>query len=142
MGRPKLDFESSAFNRSATSPGENNPSLSRLISGLIASVLFRVALVSVALKVTKTKAGDNGEWIALPVESEMNRRIAMFLVATLLKLGILFDRRSLKTEIAVSSTRVSVRVPDLVVFSEEGVAALEGASRSLVLLVGDFSSER
>lgn len=72
----------------------------------------------------------------------MNRRIAMFLVATLLKLGILFDRRSLKTEIAVSSTRVSVRVPDLVVFSEEGVAALEGASRSLVLLVGDFSSER
>ncbi|NEQ28382.1 MAG: Uma2 family endonuclease, partial [Microcoleus sp. SIO2G3] len=29
---------------------------------------------------------------------------------------------------------VSVRVPDLVVFSEEGVTALEGASRSLVLL--------
>ncbi|MGQ9870054.1 hypothetical protein [Leptodesmis sp.] len=34
----------------------------------------------------------------------------------------------------MSSTRVSVRVSDLVVFSEEGVAALEGASRSLVLL--------
>ncbi len=77
---------------------------------------------------------ENGELIAMPVESEMNRRIAMFLVATLLKLGISCDRLSLKTEIAVSSTRVSVRVPDLVVFSEEGVAALEGASRSLVLL--------
>jgi Uma2 family endonuclease len=40
----------------------------------------------------------------------------------------------MKTEIAVSSTRVSVRVPDLVLFSEEGAIALEGASRSLVLL--------
>ena len=77
---------------------------------------------------------ENGELIAMPAESEINRRIAMFLVATLLRLGIAVDRLSLKTEIAVSSTRVSVRVPDLVVFSEEGVTALEGASRSLVLL--------
>jgi Uma2 family endonuclease len=77
---------------------------------------------------------ENGELIAMPVESEINRRIAMFLVATLLQLGISFDRLSLKTELAVSSTRVSVRVPDLVVLSEAGVAALEGASRSLVLL--------
>jgi Uma2 family endonuclease len=77
---------------------------------------------------------ENGELIAMPAESEINRRIAMFLVATFLNLGISFDRLSMKTEIAVSSTRVSVRVPDLVMFSEEGVAALEGASRSLVLL--------
>lgn len=77
---------------------------------------------------------ENGELIAMPAESEINRRIAMFLVAALLKLGIAFDRISMKTEVAVSSTRISVRVPDLVVFSEEGVAALEGASRSLVLL--------
>lgn len=77
---------------------------------------------------------ENGKLVAMPAESEINRRIAMFLVATLLKLGIPFDRLSMKTEIAVSSTRVSVRVPDLVVFSEEGVNALEGASRSLVLL--------
>lgn len=77
---------------------------------------------------------ENGELIAMPAESEINRRIAMFLVATFLRLGISFDRLSMKTEVAVSSTRVSVRVPDLVVFSEEGVAALEGASRSIVLL--------
>ncbi|WP_088891249.1 Uma2 family endonuclease [Leptolyngbya ohadii] len=77
---------------------------------------------------------ENGELIAMPAESEINRRIAMFLVATFLKLGISFNRLSMKTEVAVSSTRISVRVPDLVVFSEEGVAALEGASRSLVLL--------
>ncbi|GAB4445554.1 MAG: Uma2 family endonuclease [Cyanobacteria bacterium J069] len=77
---------------------------------------------------------ENGELIAMPVESEINRRIAMFLVATFLKLGIPFERLSLKTEVSVSSTRVSVRVPELVMLSEEGVRALEGASRSLVLL--------
>lgn len=68
---------------------------------------------------------ENGELIAMPAESEINRRIAMFLVAYFLKLGISFDRLSLKTEIAVSSTRVSVRVPDMVMFSEEGTIALE-----------------
>ncbi len=77
---------------------------------------------------------ENGELIAMPVESEINRRIAMFLVAYLLKLGIAFERLSMKTEIAVSSTRVSVRIPDLIVFSEEGAIALEGANRSIVLL--------
>ncbi|TVQ19162.1 MAG: Uma2 family endonuclease [Leptolyngbya sp. DLM2.Bin15] len=77
---------------------------------------------------------ENGKLIAMPTGSELNRRIAMFLVATFLKLGISFDRLSMKTEVAVSSTRLSVRVPDLVIFSNEGVAALAGASRSLVLL--------
>ncbi len=77
---------------------------------------------------------ENGTLIAMPAESELNRRIAMFLVATFLQLGLTFDRLSMKTELAVSSTRVSVRVPDLVLFSEEGVIALEGATRSLVLL--------
>ncbi|MBF2077623.1 MAG: Uma2 family endonuclease [Synechococcales cyanobacterium T60_A2020_003] len=77
---------------------------------------------------------ENGKLLTMPADSEINRRIAMFLVATFLKLGIPFERLSLKTEVAVSSTRLSVRVPGLVVFSEEGVAALEGARRSLVLL--------
>lgn len=77
---------------------------------------------------------ENGTLIEMPVESELNRRITMFLVATFLKMGLSFERLSMKTEIAVSSTRVSVRVPDLVVLSEEGAIALEGATRSLVLL--------
>lgn len=77
---------------------------------------------------------ENGTLIAMPAESELNRRIAMFLVATFLQLGLPFERLSMKTEMAVSSTRVSVRVPDLVLFSEEGVIALDGATRSLVLL--------
>ncbi|MEM1250878.1 MAG: Uma2 family endonuclease [Cyanobacteria bacterium P01_H01_bin.21] len=77
---------------------------------------------------------ENGILIAIPAESEVNRRIAMFLVATFLKLGLSFERLSMKTELAVSSTRVSVRVPDLVLLSEEGVMALDGATRSLILL--------
>ena len=77
---------------------------------------------------------ENGELIAMPTESEVNRRIAMFLVATFLKFGIPFEQLSLKTELAVISTRVSVRIPDLVVFSEEGAIALEGATRSFVPL--------
>lgn len=77
---------------------------------------------------------ENGELIAMPTESEVNRRIAMFLVATFLELGIPFEHLSLKTELAVISTRVSVRIPDLVVFSEDCAIALEGATRSLVRL--------
>ncbi|NEQ51828.1 MAG: Uma2 family endonuclease [Leptolyngbya sp. SIO3F4] len=77
---------------------------------------------------------ENGTLIAMPAESEINRRIAMFLVATFLKLGLPFERLSMKTELAVSSIRVSVRVPDLVILSEDGVMALDGATRSLILL--------
>jgi Uma2 family endonuclease len=35
---------------------------------------------------------------------------------------------------ATSGTRVSVRVPDLILLSEEGAIALDGATRSLVLM--------
>jgi Uma2 family endonuclease len=77
---------------------------------------------------------ENGELIVMPAESELNRRIAMFLVAYFLKRGISSDRLTMKTEVAVSGARVSVRVPDLIVLSEEGAIALEGANRSIVLM--------
>ncbi|MEM9216095.1 MAG: Uma2 family endonuclease [Cyanobacteria bacterium P01_F01_bin.150] len=75
---------------------------------------------------------ESGELIAMPAESEINRRIAMFLVATFLQSGIPFERLTMKTEVAVSGSRVSVRIPDLVMLSDEGVLALEGATRSLI----------
>ncbi|HIK30041.1 MAG TPA: Uma2 family endonuclease [Oscillatoriales cyanobacterium M59_W2019_021] len=77
---------------------------------------------------------ENGELIPMPSESEINRRIATFLLAYFLQLGIPFYRLSMKTEVAVSGSRVSVRVPDLLVLSEELATALEGASRSIVLM--------
>ena len=78
---------------------------------------------------------ENGELIWMPSESEINRRIAMFLLAYLLQQGIHSYRLTMKTEIAVSGARVSVRLPDLLVLSEELATALEGASRLIVLIV-------
>ncbi len=44
---------------------------------------------------------ENGELIDMPSESEINRRIAMFLLAHFLQLGIPFYRLMMKTEVAV-----------------------------------------
>lgn len=77
---------------------------------------------------------ENGELIVMPYESEINRRIAMFLLAYFLKLGIPYYRLSMKTEIAVNSRMVGVRVPDLVIFSEELAEEMKAAKLSLVLM--------
>jgi Uma2 family endonuclease len=77
---------------------------------------------------------EHGELIPMPSESELNCRIAMFLVAYFLKLGIPYDRLRMKTEIAVNSRMVGVRVPDLVVFSEDLAIAMLPAKRSLILM--------
>ena len=77
---------------------------------------------------------ENGELIDMPSESEINRRIAMFLLANFLQLGIPAYRLTMKTEVVVSGSRVSVRVPDLLVLSEELATAMDGATRSIVLM--------
>lgn len=77
---------------------------------------------------------ENGELIPMPSESELNSRIAMFLVAYFLQLGIPYYRLRMKTEMAVNSRQVGVRIPDLVVFSEELAKVMEGATRSLILM--------
>jgi Uma2 family endonuclease len=77
---------------------------------------------------------ENGELIPMPLESEINRRIATFLLIYFSKLGIPYYRLSMKTELAVNSQQVGVRVPDLVVFSEELATVMQGATRSLILM--------
>ena len=77
---------------------------------------------------------ERGELISMPFESEINRRVSMFLMTYLLQRGIPFYRLTMKTEIAVSGSRVSVRVPDLVLLSEELATVMEGATRSIVLM--------
>jgi Uma2 family endonuclease len=74
----------------------------------------------------------NGELIAMPTESRLNIKIAIFLLIQLAKLGIPEDRIVIKTQIAVSGARATVREPDLMVLSEVGAIALEGASQSLI----------
>jgi len=77
---------------------------------------------------------ENGELIDMPSESEANRRVAMFLLAHFLQLGIPSYRLTMKTEVAVSGSRVSVRVPDLLLLSEELATEMDGATRSIVLM--------
>ncbi len=77
---------------------------------------------------------ENGELIPVSSESDINQRIAMFLVAYFLQIGISHSRLRMKAEIAVHSRQVNVRVPDLIVYSEELAIAMQGATRSLVLL--------
>ncbi len=74
---------------------------------------------------------EDGELILMTAESEINRRIAMFILACFLQHGIPSYRLSMKTEIVTTGSRV--RVPDLVVFSEELAIAMEGAKRSTVM---------
>ncbi|MBD2311738.1 Uma2 family endonuclease [Desertifilum sp. FACHB-1129] len=77
---------------------------------------------------------EDGELLAMPTESDRNIRIASFLFAYFLQLGIPFYRLRIGTEIAVSGRRATVRLPDLMVLTEELALMLAGASRSLVTL--------
>ena len=76
----------------------------------------------------------NGELVVMPPESELNRRIATFLFACFLQQGIPPYRLTMKTELVVSGSRATTRFPDLMVLSEELATALEGASRSTVMI--------
>lgn len=75
---------------------------------------------------------ENGEWLEMPPESDLNRRIASFLYIYLAKIGVPYYLLSQKTEVAVASAKVSLRVPDLMVLSEEAALALENATRSTI----------
>jgi Uma2 family endonuclease len=75
----------------------------------------------------------NGEIIELPSESDPNVEIAGFLAFVLTQfVPHYLIRRG--TEVFVSSCTVTSRFPDLMVLSEEGRAAIRGASRSAVTL--------
>ena len=74
----------------------------------------------------------NGELVEMPTESQRNLDIAkylMFELAKYLPLALL----ALATEIEVSGSRATCRVPDLVVHSPESREALQGARRAVVL---------
>ena len=68
---------------------------------------------------------ENGELIAMPTESELNRRIAMALLAYFLQAGLLPQYLTMKTEVTVLGARATVRLPDLMVLSDELAIALQ-----------------
>jgi len=77
---------------------------------------------------------ENGELIPVSSESDINQLIAVFLLIYFSQIGIPANRLRMKAEIAVHSRQVNVRVPDLMVYSEELAIAMQGATRSLILL--------
>jgi len=74
----------------------------------------------------------NGELIVMPPESDLNNRIASFLFAYFLQLGIPYYCLRIGAQIAVSGLRATARGPDLMVLSEAAAIALEGAPQSLI----------
>jgi Uma2 family endonuclease len=71
----------------------------------------------------------DGEIVEMPPESEENVVIGGYLVAQFLKVLPFEQVRQGKTELIVAGR---VRIPDLMVLSEELVAALAGSSRSTI----------
>ena len=74
----------------------------------------------------------DGNLIAMPPESRLNVKIAIFLLAQFVQIGIPANQIAIKTQIAVSGARATAREPDLMVLSEEAANALEGAKTSLI----------
>lgn len=72
---------------------------------------------------------EDGELRVVPPESDVNRRIAMFLLVYFAQQGVPPSCLTMKTEIAVSGTRSTVRLPDLIVLSKALAQALEGSLR-------------
>ena len=73
-----------------------------------------------------------GEMVAMPPESRINARIAMNILKVLM---IVLPPKCLcckDTEIEVTGNRSTVRLPDLLVLSEELVNLLENETRSLI----------
>ncbi|MCU0525416.1 MAG: Uma2 family endonuclease [Elainella sp. Prado103] len=76
----------------------------------------------------------DGQRVPMPPESDINQRIASLLFAFFLQQGIPFYRLRIGTEIVVLGSSATARLPDLLVLSEELALALEGASRSTVMM--------
>jgi Uma2 family endonuclease len=76
----------------------------------------------------------NGILTEIPPESNLNARIAVFLFTQFLKL-LPFTRLCHKdAELQVTSIKASFRIPDLMVLSEAGEAALAGSSCNTITL--------
>jgi Uma2 family endonuclease len=72
----------------------------------------------------------DGELVEMPTESPENNRIAQRLYIELLKLLPYYLIAHKDTEIEVSGRGARCRLPDLLVHTEESIAALAGATRS------------
>jgi Uma2 family endonuclease len=75
---------------------------------------------------------ENGQIRSMPPESWQNLQIIMYLITEITK-TIPYQQVTNKAEIIISGSRVTARVPDLVVLTPEGAAEL-AAKRSTIIL--------
>lgn len=75
-----------------------------------------------------------GELVEMPPESTQNVRIALFLLTQFLRFVRVDRLRHKDTEIIVSGTRATTRLPDLMVLTDELAQVLENATRSTITL--------
>ena len=76
----------------------------------------------------------NGVLTKMPPESNFNARIAFFLLTQFLTLVPFTHLCHKDAELQVTSMRATFRIPDLMVLSEAGEAALAGSSRNTITL--------
>lgn len=74
----------------------------------------------------------DGELVEMPTESPENCKLAKLLMLELAKHFPIVLINLKDTEIVVSGRRAKVRLPDLVVLSEEGYTALAGQRRNMI----------
>lgn len=72
-----------------------------------------------------------GKIVIMPSESPLNMKIALQLIVEIAEI-IGIERISNKTEIIVTGSKVTARVPDITVFSEAGVAEINLKTRSTI----------
>ncbi|WP_013322054.1 Uma2 family endonuclease [Gloeothece verrucosa] len=68
----------------------------------------------------------DGELIAMPPENDRNNLISLYLLCEFLKYVPIYLIRHKDTEIVVTGNRARVRLPDLMILTEELLAAMEG----------------
>lgn len=76
---------------------------------------------------------ENGYILPMPPESWHNLQITMYLIAKIVKI-IPYWRITNKAEIIISGSRVTARVPDLVILTLKGATELAACKRSTITL--------
>jgi Uma2 family endonuclease len=74
----------------------------------------------------------DGELVEMPPESQENNNIARFLLTQLFKIFPFYLVAYKDTEVEVMGRRARCRIPDLLVHTEESIAALAGATRATI----------
>lgn len=76
---------------------------------------------------------ENGQIRSMPPESWQNLQIVMYLITEITKI-VAYQQVTNIAEIIISGSRVTARVPDLIVLTPEGAAELAAYRRSTILI--------